>query len=518
MSNMLSSIFVTDGSSCYALQAGADPNIVMTKDAAGKPALALVQGSQQVLEKLVLLLQKHSISLPVELMIKWFEVCRSDSGSLLQIRTWNGSLVNWAVFKGHQQLVELLLQHYGRSNQLKEALSQLSECIYVVMLTAKKYPQQKMCSCLQHAVCSKAASTRSLLPLLLQSIRDSVSTKDAAELLDARNGGYAPLEWAAELGLPDCAAQLLAAGADPGAKRMAPSDTALHLAASWGHSSVLQLLLQHIKAKMSSTEAAAAIDAAAFSGMSPLMYAVDGGHKACVVQLLAAGANPGAKSMCNNTALHMAGERGHVGIVQVLLKHIKDNMSSKAAAAIIDAGKYNGSTPLMDSAERGRQKCVAQLLAADADPSAKNRYGTTALHQAAGRGHLGMVDMLLKHKTAMASINAVGSIWPRSKDPVLSGTPLMLAAAAGQQAVVKALIAAGAEIQFPKPLRSPEQQETAVKCVEAAMQELAAEEGQALQHNLTALLAQQQAAKVSGCGLQFMKRLQLSYLIESFIR
>jgi len=52
---------------------------------------------------------------------------------------------------------------------------------------------------------------------------------------------------------------------------------------------------------------------------------------------------------------------------------------------------------LRRAADRGDAETVAELLNQGADPNARNRFGSTALHLAARHGHVSVVELLLAH-------------------------------------------------------------------------------------------------------------------------
>lgn len=69
------------------------------------------------------------------------------------------------------------------------------------------------------------------------------------------------------------------------------------------------------------------------------------------------------------TALHYAASGGHVPVIVHLLEH----------SAYIDAESPNGTTPLMMAAMYGSPEAVKYLIQADADLTAKNHLGMSAL-------------------------------------------------------------------------------------------------------------------------------------------
>ncbi|KAJ5207765.1 hypothetical protein N7449_002144 [Penicillium cf. viridicatum] len=158
-----------------------------------------------------------------------------------------------------------------------------------------------------------------------------------------------------------------------------------------------------------------------------LFYTSREGCIASVEALLQAGANVNAR-VDNRTALQGAAERGHLEVVEQLLK-TKANVN---AAASVD-----GRTALQAAAEGGHLGVVERLLAAKANinaPAAKGE-GCTAIQAAAGRGHLDVVEQLLEAK---ADVDAAGSNGPMGR------TALEAAVESGYLDVANRLRRAGA--------------------------------------------------------------------------
>ena len=122
----------------------------------------------------------------------------------------------------------------------------------------------------------------------------------------------------------------------------------------------------------------------------------------------------------DSTPLHMASSRGHLNVVELLLKigaqHDSRNRSGRTplheaarcgqkdvVKLLIDYGtdvdiKYdNGETPLSCAANRGHMDTVQLLLKMGADPNARSRRGETPLDQATRRRHRDVVQTLLKY-------------------------------------------------------------------------------------------------------------------------
>ncbi len=120
-----------------------------------------------------------------------------------------------------------------------------------------------------------------------------------------------------------------------------------------------------------------------------------------------------------NTALHLAVKSGKIDAIDALLA---------AGADIEERGRVNY-TPLGTAVYASRTDSLRHLLAKGADPNADMQGGSTALGIAVARNSPTAVTFLLEAKA----------------DPNL-GNPLMMAAQYDRTAIVKMLIAAGANI------------------------------------------------------------------------
>lgn len=124
------------------------------------------------------------------------------------------------------------------------------------------------------------------------------------------------------------------------------------------------------------------------------------------------------RSLNRQTALHMASERGHVGVVEMLLR----------AGARTELRDSSDSTALALAAEKGKDGVVEALIRAGADLNAKDGESRTALMLAVNGGMQGSLGALLRAAAADAR-----------------GRP-SAAEREGKQAVVEALIRAGADV------------------------------------------------------------------------
>lgn len=176
--------------------------------------------------------------------------------------------------------------------------------------------------------------------------------------------------------------------------------TALFLAASRGHDSIVELLLSY-QAKMD------------VSALTPLIIAVGRNHDSTVKLLLQAGAYTGINSM-DRTLLHVAASKGDEVVGTLLkagLKSTRDSEgrtplhyaahSDRCTSKMIECFKsdlesYNihGDTPLLTAVNRRSIASVRALLAAGANPEAFNNQGICALGMALFVGCEEIIDAL----------------------------------------------------------------------------------------------------------------------------
>jgi ankyrin repeat protein len=212
-------------------------------------------------------------------------------------------------------------------------------------------------------------------------------------------------------------------------------------------------------------------------GATALSWAAHWNELETADQLIRAGANANAANELGVTPLMLAALNGSGQMVEKLL----------AAGARATAARPSGETALILAARAGSQVAVKSLLAAGADPNAKTKTGDTALMFAAAEQHPEVVRVLVE---AGADVNARAAVvqkggnsyaarqaqrkvdgteddgqprllfkgqaiavaqLPKEGDgepprPEGGFTPLLHAAMSGDLDVVKALLAAGANI------------------------------------------------------------------------
>lgn len=131
-------------------------------------------------------------------------------------------------------------------------------------------------------------------------------------------------------------------------------------------------------------------------------------------------------------------ERGRTGLTLAMRQESWRVVDTLLSAPGIDVNLANaqGETPLMLAAVKGNLELVKKLVARDADV---NREGWAPLHYAASAG--------LEHSVEIAAYLLEESAYIDAASPNGS-TPLMLAAQYSNEAMVKLLIAEGADVSL----------------------------------------------------------------------
>ena len=161
------------------------------------------------------------------------------------------------------------------------------------------------------------------------------------------------------------------------------------------------------------------------SAQGRLIDAVRANDVGAVRTLLDARADVNAVQPDGTTALHWAGERDAIEIVQLLIR----------AGAYVKATNRYGATPLWLASLNGNAATIGVLLEAGADPSAASDEGETALMVAARTGKVDAVNLLLARGAD-----------PNVKEQWRGQTALMWAAAEGYAPVIETLVARGADV------------------------------------------------------------------------
>lgn len=277
--------------------------------------------------------------------------------------------------------------------------------------------------------------------------------KAGADVNAANDYGIVPLSLACGNGDAAAARLLLEAGASPNVAQPT-GETPAMTAARTGDVDVLRTLIEH----------GADVNGREQQQQTPLMWAIAAGHTTAARLLLDRAADPRARSTRGDTALLFAARAGNVESARMLLDAGAD--SEEAAA--------DGFTPLLVATVRGRTAVATMLLQRGANPN-HAAPGFTALHWASGvwetelTGPRGIAAQRDEEWRALAGItdgklDLVRALLARGADPnarivkppqrvgftlgglnLVGATPYLVAAAAGDAAVMRLLAQAGAD-------------------------------------------------------------------------
>lgn len=190
----------------------------------------------------------------------------------------------------------------------------------------------------------------------------------------------------------------------------------LHLAAERGHTDMVRFLLSD----MSPTQREDMLNAKCNYGHTALHRAAWGGSAKIVALLLLEGIDPSVKDNNQDTALHLAVEKGFKPVVDLLIR--------KSGVSVNSKGR-NNMTPLHYAAIGGHEGVVELLLKNTAEVNVADKAGWMTLHLAALKGIEVVVQLLLNNGAEIdVTEHKVG--W----------TPLHLAAIGGHKVVVELLL------------------------------------------------------------------------------
>jgi ankyrin repeat protein len=175
-------------------------------------------------------------------------------------------------------------------------------------------------------------------------------------------------------------------------------------------------------------EAKANVNAARWTGDTPLMAAAHSGNAELVKLLLDHGAKLDVtETRMGQTPLMWAAAEGKAEVVQVLIERGAD----------VKAVSKTGFSPLLFAAQSGNVATVKSLIAAKADPNFKTPDGTGAFTLALARGHEGVARLMLDYDVDVNQKDRFGS------------TPLHEAVRMGKGELVRDLVKRGAQIEAP---------------------------------------------------------------------
>lgn len=258
--------------------------------------------------------------------------------------------------------------------------------------------------------------------------------------------GMTPLMFAAAMGHTECVEMLLGAGADVNARDHVGMSPLLY-AALEGRMDALKLLLAKGADMQASTK----------SGWTALLLAV-GHRKTGMAQfLMQCGANVNTPNLEGATPLHVAATNNHCVMVELLIVH----------GASLETEDSYGWTPLMVAAAYGHASVVKLLLQGGARVDHRDENEWSAVHCAATAGSVETLRLLAERgadiaalnqnrRTALSIASGLGYLdmvrylveerrLPLNEGDYQGWTPLMHAAALGQESVVDYLLNKGAD-------------------------------------------------------------------------
>ena len=183
------------------------------------------------------------------------------------------------------------------------------------------------------------------------------------------------------------------------------------------------------------------VNAASGDGSTPLLWAAHGSSLEIARALIAAKATVDAANDFGVTPLLAASRSGDASMVELLLRAGADPKRSHP----------EGETPLLSAARAGSVPVARLLLARGVDANtAEGVQKTTPLMWAAAEGHLDVVDLLLEGGADPNRQGHVTSLTTRhnADHPTGGFTALMFAARNGNEAMVRKLLARGANINL----------------------------------------------------------------------
>lgn len=277
---------------------------------------------------------------------------------------------------------------------------------------------------------------------------DDVETADlllraGAKVNVANDYGVTPLSLACTNGGAALIEKLLGAGADPNAAT-ATGETPLMTAARTGRADAVERLLAH---------GAAVNGKETVRAQTALMWAVAEGHTDVVRLLLRKGADIHARSTAGFTAVLFAAREGMLDSAQALVD----------AGADANDTAVDGVSALVVASVRDHIDLARLLLDWGADPNADGA-GYSALHWAAGSWDSELPEVFGRNE-ALAKVLLTHGANPNARivrappqfgfvsgarihSEVRGATPFFLAAMAGEVGIMRALAAAGADLQL----------------------------------------------------------------------
>jgi ankyrin repeat protein len=322
-----------------------------------------------------------------------------------------------AIERGHWSVVTVLLQHMeaqglettdtGGKTAMDVAVQEGREEMVAYLLS--QGPQMEIKEC------------KGMTPLMVQMLAQHMG----AHGLNRRDKERRTvLHWAAQEGHEETVGVLLRQGAQADIKDcggMTPLMEAIYR----GHLGVVKMLVQHMG------ERGQGLEERDYQGRTALYCAAEEGHEEMVTVLLGQGARVDIKDSEEVTPLMVAIDRGHLGVVKVLVKHMGRRWLQNT--------DEDEKTALYVAAQEGHEDIVAFLLSQGARADTRGGgYWRMPIMVAAAGGHLNVVKVLLQRMGK--EVLEEGDKWRR--------TVLHHASLGGHEETVAFLLSQGASLNI----------------------------------------------------------------------
>ncbi|MGB2866682.1 MAG: ankyrin repeat domain-containing protein [Sedimentisphaerales bacterium] len=355
-----------------------------------------------------------------------------DAGADVDVKDDNGlTALYWAAFDSSKDVLDLILANgnYANTIHLAACRGDLSRIKTLIEEGTDVNTRDGFgCTPLHWAVLAESPD-----------VADFLIAKGAdINAKDTRN--LSPLMAACALPVVEL---LISKGADIQGQDALQGQTKLHMACGGGEKDVADLLIRR----------GADVNLRDKRGQTPLWIAASGGHKEIVELLIKKGADINASNNRGRTPLAVAKQGKHAEVIDILRQHGATETLHGAVTSgnigevkrLLSEGKdvnsrdSEGQTPLHLAANRGHKEMVEVLIANGADIEAReNRYSSTPLLNAAVRGRKEVVELLLSKGADIEGKNSDGL------------TPLNLTAAYGtaiHTEIIQLLLDRGADIE-----------------------------------------------------------------------
>ncbi|XP_067660111.1 putative ankyrin repeat protein RF_0381 [Haliotis asinina] len=245
-----------------------------------------------------------------------------------------------------------------------------------------------------------------------------IITSNAVYINSREKGGSIPVMSAARAGHKAVFDILVEAGADL-SQVTNKEETIFHMACVGGNVEIIKCLMTH---------GIVDIDSRDRKGWTPVMHAVNAGHKEAFDVLVEAGADVPQVGNNKETILHVSCVGGNVEIIKYLLRH--DIVG-------IDSLDADGWTPVMHAVNAGHKQVFDLLVEAGADLSPVTDENESILHLACGGGNIEIIRYLVKHTIVDIDSRDDGGF-----------TPVMHAAMDKSKDVFSLLVEGGADLSL----------------------------------------------------------------------